>query len=62
MPKFNYGDRVKDVITGVEGIVTAYWSCYGRSADAYLIDYKTNSGELSREWIIAERLELVKGV
>lgn len=54
--KFNFGDRVKDLISGVKGTVTAK-ILY----DSSLKSYKVSDGSLlGSHWILENDLEVLK--
>lgn len=56
LPIFKYGDLVEDRITGVLGTITGFANYYEREPNCYLVDYKTENGELCRNWISEYRL------
>lgn len=56
----DYGTKVRDKITGVEGIVTAFGHYYGQETDSYRIEYKNGNGALCADWVFEKRLEIVK--
>lgn len=54
--KFECGDKVKNTMTGVEGVIIAHGNYYGKETDSYLVEYKTKEGALMRDWISENRL------
>lgn len=54
--KFNYGDKVKDIITGAEGTVTAFVTYFDKEQPQYRIEYGRNDGGLQIDWIMEHRL------
>lgn len=56
-----YGKKVRDKLTGVEGVVTAYGYYYGHEANVYRIEYMTKENHaLCRDWVEEDRLEVIK--
>lgn len=54
--KFNYGDKVKDLITGGEGTVIGIAYYYEKDSTRYLISYLSNTGCVVEDWILENRL------
>lgn len=53
---FRYGERVRDIITGFSGKVTAFKDYYGRRPVQFLVETVRADG-LCREWFDENRLE-----
>ena len=57
---FEYGDKVRDMLTGYEGRITAMCSYYGTKPDQYLVESIDSTGRPCDYWIEEERLEEFK--
>lgn len=54
--KFNYGDKVKDLVTGAEGFVTGYITYYDKEQPQYRVEYIRNDGGTQMDWLMEHRL------
>ena len=54
--KFNYGDKVKDVITGCNGTVIGVAFYYDKETTRYLVSYLSSTDALNEDWIAENRL------
>lgn len=56
---FNFGDRVRDLVTGFEGTVTAFVK-HMTGCDQYCLAPPYKDGPINRgEWFDADRLSLI---
>lgn len=55
-----YGTKVRDEVTGVEGVVTGFAYYYGKETDVYRIEYLSANNALCQDWIQAHRLVVIK--
>lgn len=53
---FEYGAKVKDVVTGYSGKVTSYWYTYGFNEDKYFVESIDETGRPIEQWVDANRL------
>lgn len=60
MKIYVYGTKVRDKLTGTEGVVTAYCYNYGRQTDLYRVEYMSDTKALNVDWIDADRLEALQ--
>ena len=56
MTIYKYGTKVRDKLTGTEGVVTAYGYYYGRQVDVYRVEYMSENKALNVDWIDSDRL------
>jgi len=57
--KFDYGDTVKDTLTGYTGKITGFGFYWGFRPDYYCVENVDNTGRPIEEWIIEDRLKKV---
>lgn len=53
---FEYGAKVKDLVTGYCGKVTSYWYTYGFNEDKYMVESIDETGRPIEQWVDANRL------
>ena len=62
MTIYKYGTKVRDKLTGTQGVVTAYGYYYGRQVDVYRVEYMSDTKSLNVDWIDADRLEALQEI
>lgn len=54
---FEYGEYVRDMVTGFFGNVTGYADFYGKQQPQYLVEAVDTTGRPIEQWVTANRLE-----